>query len=52
MLSEALQAELVKSADEKKDKAIKVVVWDLDNTIWDGVLPEDESVRLRPASWM
>jgi len=48
MLSEALQAELVKSADEKKDKAIKVVVWDLDNTIWDGVLLEDESVRLRP----
>ena len=27
---------------------IKCVVWDLDNTLWDGVLVEDESVRLRP----
>lgn len=26
---------------------IKCVVWDLDNTIWDGVLLEDESVVLR-----
>ncbi|HYL04839.1 MAG TPA: HAD-IIIC family phosphatase [Thermoanaerobaculia bacterium] len=28
---------------------IKVVVWDLDNTIWDGVLLEGDAVRLRPA---
>lgn len=27
---------------------IKCVVWDLDNTIWDGVLLEDEAVTLRP----
>ena len=47
MLSEALQVELHKTADEQKVKSIKVVVWDLDNTIWDGVLLEDDSVRLR-----
>jgi FkbH-like protein len=28
--------------------AVKCVVWDLDNTIWDGVLLEDSEVRLRP----
>lgn len=27
---------------------IKCVVWDLDNTVWDGVLLEDDRVRLRP----
>lgn len=30
-----------------KEKKIKVVVWDLDNTIWDGVLLEDPEVFLR-----
>lgn len=35
---------------EKKTKrpTVKCVVWDLDNTIWDGVLLEDEHVTLRP----
>ncbi|WP_061297870.1 HAD-IIIC family phosphatase [Herbidospora cretacea] len=28
---------------------IKCVVWDLDNTLWDGVLLEDGEVTLRPA---
>jgi len=28
---------------------IKCVVWDLDNTLWDGVLLEDANVTLRPA---
>lgn len=28
---------------------IKCVVWDLDDTLWDGVLLEDGQVRLRPA---
>ncbi|HXQ38445.1 MAG TPA: HAD-IIIC family phosphatase [Anaerolineales bacterium] len=28
--------------------SIKCVVWDLDNTLWDGVLLEDEKVTLRP----
>lgn len=27
---------------------IKCVVWDLDNTLWDGVLIEDSDVKLRP----
>ena len=27
---------------------VKCVVWDLDNTLWDGVLLEDPEVRLRP----
>ncbi|MET8578126.1 HAD-IIIC family phosphatase [Streptomyces sp. NPDC005012] len=28
---------------------VKCVVWDLDNTVWDGVLLEDARVTLRPA---
>ncbi|ASS74697.1 hypothetical protein CIG75_06730 [Tumebacillus algifaecis] len=34
---------------KKKDdkKTIKCVVWDLDNTVWDGVLLEDENVILK-----
>lgn len=27
---------------------VKCLVWDLDNTLWDGILLEDERVRLRP----
>lgn len=33
---------------EKKKKEIKCIVWDLDNTLWDGVLTESEQVCLRP----
>ncbi|MEY6564013.1 HAD-IIIC family phosphatase [Streptomyces sp. PGLac3x] len=29
-------------------KTVKCVVWDLDNTLWDGVLLEDGDVTLRP----
>ncbi|MHB8062125.1 MAG: HAD-IIIC family phosphatase [Ruminiclostridium sp.] len=32
--------------NEKKE--IKCVVWDLDNTIWDGVLVESDNVQLKP----
>ena len=32
---------------EKTVKTIKVVVWDLDRTLWDGVLLEGDEVRLR-----
>ena len=35
-------------ARENETKTIKLVVWDLDNTLWDGTLLEDERVRLRP----
>jgi FkbH-like protein len=31
-----------------KKSSIKCVVWDLDNTVWDGILLEDPEVRLRP----
>src|SRR5215472_782581 len=47
MPSEAFQVQLEKSEEEKKKRAIKVVVWDLDNTLWDGVLLEDQAVTLR-----
>lgn len=33
---------------EAEKKQIKCVVWDLDNTIWDGVLLEDSSVSVYP----
>lgn len=33
--------------NEKEAHKIKCVVWDLDNTIWNGVLLEDEKVTLR-----
>ncbi|MCK4258163.1 MAG: HAD-IIIC family phosphatase [Halanaerobiales bacterium] len=32
--------------NEKKE--IKCIVWDLDNTLWDGVLIEDNDVQLKP----
>jgi FkbH-like protein len=35
-----------RASDERKG-AVKCVVWDLDNTLWDGILLEDETVRLR-----
>ncbi|MBQ1076231.1 HAD-IIIC family phosphatase [Micromonospora sp. C31] len=30
------------------EKTIKCVVWDLDETVWDGILLEDAEVKLRP----
>uniref|UniRef100_A0AAU3HNX1 HAD-IIIC family phosphatase n=1 Tax=Streptomyces sp. NBC_01393 TaxID=2903851 RepID=A0AAU3HNX1_9ACTN len=36
------------TATVKPVKTVKCVVWDLDNTVWDGVLLEDGDVRLRP----
>lgn len=32
----------------RKPGSIKCVVWDLDNTVWDGILLEDREVRLKP----
>ncbi|MGA1870046.1 MAG: HAD-IIIC family phosphatase [bacterium] len=29
-------------------KEIKCVIWDLDNTLWDGTIVEDDDVRLKP----
>lgn len=33
---------------EIKTKTIKLIVWDLDNTLWNGTLLEGDAVRLRP----
>lgn len=30
------------------EPTVKCVVWDLDNTVWDGTLLEDDDVRLKP----
>ncbi|HZO75074.1 MAG TPA: HAD-IIIC family phosphatase [Ktedonobacteraceae bacterium] len=35
------------NASQTKRQTVKCVVWDLDNTLWDGVLLEDEHVTLR-----
>ena len=40
------EQEIAKAKAEKQ--SIKCVVWDLDNTLWQGVLLEDEQVTLRP----
>jgi FkbH-like protein len=37
-----------KDAINKQNIKIKCVVWDLDNTLWEGILSEDNEVRLRP----
>jgi FkbH-like protein len=36
--------------EKPKQGRIKCVVWDLDNTLWDGVLLEDGDVTVRPAA--
>jgi FkbH-like protein len=41
-------AAAVHAAKKKEKQSIKCVVWDLDNTVWDGILLEDAEVRLRP----
>lgn len=35
-------------SDMMEQAVIKCVIWDLDNTIWDGILLEDNSVSLKP----
>lgn len=37
-----------KIAAEPRKSSIKCVVWDLDNTLWKGILLEDDNVELRP----
>jgi FkbH-like protein len=41
-------AAAVEAAKRQEKRSIKCVVWDLDNTVWDGILLEDAEVRLRP----
>ena len=42
------QVYLVEQEKKTRRPTVKCVVWDLDNTLWDGVLLEDEHVTLRP----
>lgn len=42
-----MQVEVNETGKVKKVQKIKCVVWDLDNTLWDGVLLEDDSVTVR-----
>jgi FkbH-like protein len=41
------QTDIAAPAKPKRGR-IKCVVWDLDNTVWDGTLLEDGTVRVRP----
>jgi len=40
-------AALLDQAQDRKQKSVKCVVWDLDETLWNGVLLEDQEVKLR-----
>ena len=40
-------AALIDQAQDRKQKSVKCVVWDLDETLWNGVLLEDQEVKLR-----
>jgi FkbH-like protein len=46
--ADASHAAAVHAAKKKEKQSIKCVVWDLDNTVWDGILLEDGEVTLRP----
>src|SRR5579863_9689303 len=48
MVSQLTGSAAVTAHQQTKRPSIKCVVWDLDNTLWDGVLLEDEQVSLRP----
>ncbi|MEA2604973.1 MAG: hypothetical protein QOF89_5965 [Acidobacteriota bacterium] len=41
-------AAAVHAAKRKEKQSVKCVVWDLDDTVWDGILLEDREVKLRP----
>jgi FkbH-like protein len=47
-LENTSHAAAVHAAKKKEKQSIKCVVWDLDNTVWDGILLEDGDVKLRP----
>jgi FkbH-like protein len=46
--STTTHADAVRAAKKKEKQSIKCVVWDLDDTVWDGILLEDREVKLRP----
>jgi FkbH-like protein len=45
----SLAAESVRPTREEK-RSVKCVVWDLDGTLWDGILLEDPRVSLKPCA--
>lgn len=47
-VKEVTHADSVRAAKKKEKQSIKCVVWDLDDTVWDGILLEDREVKLRP----
>ncbi|HKI04161.1 MAG TPA: HAD-IIIC family phosphatase [Thermoanaerobaculia bacterium] len=47
-LNQGSHADAVRAAKKKEKQSIKCVVWDLDDTVWDGILLEDREVKLRP----
>ncbi|PMQ03811.1 hypothetical protein DyAD56_18025 [Dyella sp. AD56] len=46
-MGDASLAKIEEDGAEDCERPVKVVVWDLDGTVWDGVLLEDSSVSLR-----
>ena len=34
---------------EKEQKEVKLIIWDLDNTLWDGILSEGDELKLKPS---
>lgn len=44
--SQGLAAQATQAGAEKR-KPVKLLIWDLDNTLWDGTILEDSAVRLR-----
>ena len=47
-MSEASSAAVAEPAAKPSKKVIKVLVWDLDNTLWQGTLLEGDQLVLRP----
>jgi FkbH-like protein len=47
-MTDTMSADIATTAEPKKPKTVKCVVWDLDHTVWDGILLEDGDVPLRP----
>lgn len=46
--TQAAAHELAARGEQVRGRRIKCVVWDLDDTLWDGILAEDPDVTLRP----
>ncbi len=47
-MTTAIEEEARAPAAAPAEKAVKCIVWDLDHTLWDGVLSEGDAVQLKP----